>query len=313
MLHAALRSVLTLWLLICFTAGHAQSQVAVTIDDLPCAGCSAEEVVAVNARLLDVLAAHQVRAVGFVNEVSCYHDGVLDSTYWGVLDIWLARGHELGNHTYDHPSAHQVSFDTYERAVVKGEQLLRPLTAARQSPLRYFRHPYLHAGATVSRRDSIEHMLQVHGYQVAPVTMDNDEYMFAFCYAHARRKGNDTLAQRIVDAYLTYMDTVIQFQEQRAKAFLGRPIPHILLLHANRLNADHLGELLDRMEARGTTFIRTEQALTDPAYSLPAATTKAGFSWIRRWELAAGTKPPWPPDPPKWIERMVEELQAQQR
>lgn len=44
----------------------------------------------------------------------------------------------------------------------------------------------------------------------------------------------------------------------------GRDVPHILLLHMNRINADHLGTLLDWYASEGWTFITVAEALKDP-------------------------------------------------
>ncbi|MBL7984048.1 MAG: hypothetical protein JNM91_03580, partial [Flavobacteriales bacterium] len=162
--------------------------------------------------------------------------------------------------------------------------------------LRYFRHPFLQAGANPDRRDSLNAMLSDHGYTIAPVTFDNDEYIHAFCYEHAKRVKDDSVMQELVDDYLAYMAEAAAFHEEQARMFFGRDIPHILLIHANALNAIALDALLVWFEQRGYRFIGLEEALEDPCYALPEATTPHGFSWIRRWQLAAGQRPPWPPE-----------------
>ncbi len=86
------------------------------------------------------------------------------------------------------------------------------------------------------------------------------------------------------------------FHEEQARGFFGREIPHILLIHANALNAAELDALLTWFEKNGYMFITLWEALQDECYKLPEATTPHGFSWIRHWQLAAGQKPPWPPE-----------------
>lgn len=280
-------------------------QVCITIDDLPCADCAEGTIAAVNDTLLAVLARHGVPAVGFVNEGKLFPEGVLDSVRYRVLARWLDRGQELGDHTYGHVSANAVSVAGYEVELLRGEERTRPLMQARGKEPRWFRHPFLHAGATPERRDSIEAMLERHGYTVAPVTLDNDEYIFAHCYLHA---GDSAAMRRIGARYLAYMDSVVRFHETRTQDLLGRSIPQVLLLHANTLNAHYLDALLRGLEARGYTYVPLGTALMDPAYALPAAATTYGFSWIRRWELAAGRRPPWPPEPPQDILDRYEEL-----
>lgn len=285
-------------------------QVCVTVDDLPCASCVEGTASVVNDSLLAILARHSVPAVGFVNEGKLHPGGTLDSARWHVLEHWLRQGHELGNHTYGHVDANDVSTARYEADLLRGEARIRPLTHAHGRTLRWFRHPFLHAGATPQHRDTLDAMLARHGYSVAPVTLDNDEYIFAACYLEAAQARDTAAMQRIGTAYLTYMDSVVRFHEARTQAFLGHPIPHVLLLHANTLNAHWMDALLQRLEARGYAYVPLATTLADPAYALPAQATPYGFSWIRRWELAAGRRPPWPPEPPPDIMRQYEALQG---
>jgi hypothetical protein len=55
---------------------------------------------------------------------------------------------------------------------------------------------------------------------------------------------------------LSQSRTAFAHFEARSRAVLGREVPQVLLLHANRLNADHLEALLDRTRARGYRFLR---------------------------------------------------------
>jgi hypothetical protein len=72
---------------------------------------------------------------------------------------------------------------------------------------------------------------------------------------------------------------------------LGRNIKHILLLHSNAINADHLDELAERYKKLGYSFISMASALTDPAYQKKITEyNNWGISWIDRWALSAGKK-----------------------
>jgi len=274
----------------------AGKRVVITIDDLPCANCAEGSWEQVTEDLLHTLKQHRVPAIGFVNENKLYRDGELDSTRYHLLERWLQAGMDLGNHTFAHRGATGTSVAEYEADVLKGEHLLRPLMERNGRSLRYFRHPFLQAGAAPQRRDSLNAMLRERGYTIAPVTFDNDEYIHAFCYEHAKRAKDDTLMHALADDYLAYMAQAALFHEAQAQAFLGRDIPHILLIHANALNAAELDALLTWFELEGYHFIGLEEALMDPCYQLPEATTPYGFSWIRRWQMAAGIKAPWPPE-----------------
>ncbi len=271
-------------------------RVVITIDDLPCANCAEDSWGQVTDDLLNTLNAHAVPAIGFVNENKLYRNGALDSARYQLLERWLQAGMDLGNHTFAHRGATGTSVAEYEADVLNGEQLLRPLMERNGHSLRYFRHPFLQAGAAPQRRDSLNAMLREHGYTIAPVTFDNDEYIHAFCYEHAKRAKDERLMRDLAADYHAYMAQAVLFHEAQAQAFIGRDIPHILLIHANALNAAELDTLLTWFEREGYRFIGLEEALMDPCYQLPEATTPYGFSWIRRWQMEAGIKAPWPPE-----------------
>lgn len=271
-------------------------RVVITIDDLPCAHCAEGTWDQVTDDILRTLQAHRVPAIGFVNEGKLYREDVLDSARYRLLERWLEAGMDLGNHTFAHRGATRTTVAEFEEDVVKGEQLLRPLMEQHGRTLRYFRHPFLQTGVTPQRRDSLNNLLRELGYTIAPVTFDNDEYIYAFCYEHAKRSKDDSLMRALAAGYLAYMADATIFHGSEARAFFDRDIAHILLIHANALNAAYLDGLLTWFEQQGYSFITLEEALQDPCYQLPEATTPYGFSWIRRWQLAAGTKPPWPPE-----------------
>lgn len=292
-----------------FTLRAQDKRVVITIDDLPCANCAEGTWATVTDDLLRTLQAHRVPAIGFVNEGKLYRENVLDSARYELLERWLDAGMDLGNHTYAHLGATKHDIGTYRRDIEQGERLLRPLMRQHDRTLRYFRHPFLQTGSTAGYRDSLNAVIKELGYTVAPVTFDNDEYVFAYDYTHAERASNDSLMHRLAHDYIDYMAANVRFHEARAQEFLGRPIPHILLIHANALNAAMLDALLTWFEHAGYAFITLEEALRDPCYQLPEATTRYGFSWIRRWELAAGRKPPWPPEVPPYVQQLFDARQ----
>jgi hypothetical protein len=176
-------------------------------------------------------------------------------------------------------------------------------------PVRFFRWPMLHAGATAEDKDRLETFLANHDYREAPVTFDNSDWLFANVYAHARRTGNKDLEQRVRDAYAPYMESVLAHFERRSVDLFGREIPQILLMHANLLNAELGSELLAMLRKRGYRFISLETALEDPAYAEPNTYAAAnGISWLHRWTVTKGGEIQWEPDAPKWVMEAYEEM-----
>jgi peptidoglycan-N-acetylglucosamine deacetylase len=285
-------------------------QIAVTFDDLPGPRAAVvsndpEALRQMTRKLLEGLRAATVPVVGFVNEGKLVVEGEGPeglAARTALLDLWLEAGHDLGNHTFSHRSFNSTPLEDFEADVLRGEVVTRRLMQARGRTLRYFRHPFLRTGTELPKKRALEAFLKDHGYQVAPVTVDNDEYIYAAVYAHARRRGDDVLARRIAGDYVRYMEEMLAFDEGVAQTLLGRPVAHVLLLHANTLNSETFPELAAMMKRRGYRFVTLEDALKDEAYRLPDDYVgERGWSWLHRWELGAG-KPRTPsPEPPGWV------------
>jgi peptidoglycan/xylan/chitin deacetylase (PgdA/CDA1 family) len=275
-----------------------QRAVAITIDDLPRGGDgsppSFDAVYAMNERLLRPFAAGRLPVIGFVN---AHHENTLGAdNLRRLLNLWLDAGAELGNHTYSHPDLNRVPLADYTADIVKGEPILRATLVARGRTLRYFRHPYLHAGATAEVKDGLQTFLDEHGYRVAPVTLDDSDYMYAALYTRP------ALRERVRREYLPYMESVVEFFEKRAVEVAGHEFPQVLLIHDNQLNADVMPELLDMFRRRGYRFVSLDAALADPAYGLPETYVgRGGFSWIHRWSKTQGLPAKGEPDPPPWV------------
>jgi peptidoglycan/xylan/chitin deacetylase (PgdA/CDA1 family) len=280
-------------------------EVAVTFDDLPASRPDVPP--GVLERLTrDLLAAvhqHGVPAVGFVNEGKLFAGETLLVARVDVLRQWLKAGLELGNHTYSHADLHRASLEDFERDVLRGEKVTRELARVSGQRFRYFRHPYLRTGLSLDTKRAFETFLKQHDYTVAPVSIDNAEYIFAAAFDRATAGDRS----RIRAAYLDYMDAVVAYYEDQSRALLGRELRQILLLHANALNAQAFGDLATRLKARGYRFITLERALEDPAYALEDTYTgPAGITWLHRWALTQKKPKTFfagEPAVPDWISR----------
>jgi peptidoglycan/xylan/chitin deacetylase (PgdA/CDA1 family) len=291
-------------------ARAAERAVAVTFDDLPAtsAGVVANDVASLEEltrKLLSAVSKYSIPAVGFVNEGQLFVEGAgrgdVDARI-GLLRMWVDAGLELGNHTYSHRDLNTMPLAQFEADVLRGEAVTRGLLEGKGQRLRYFRHPFLHVGSDLQKRRAFEAFLASHGYTVAPVTVDNDEFVYAAAYAKALRRGNAAAAARIADDYLRYMDEVFSFFEDVSRRVAGREIPQILLLHANTLNADRFDALAEALKQRGYRFVSVAQALEDPVYRrLDEFVGAPGNSWFNHWEVTAGRPPVPTPKPPEWI------------
>jgi peptidoglycan/xylan/chitin deacetylase (PgdA/CDA1 family) len=276
--------------LICVTPALAQKKVCFTIDDLPVVSYSISDSAfqrSITTDLLNKLSEHQIPAIGFVNEFKLYADVNVIPFQVSLLKQWVDANLELGNHTYSHLDYNNASLNTYGKEILKGEVQTRKLLATRYKPLQYFRHPYLHAGDTKAKSDSLEQFLKAHQYTVAPVTIDNADYLFALAYHRAYVKKDNVLISRIGKDYLAYMEKMLHYYETLSVALFDRNIHHTLLLHANLLNAHYIGKLAHVYKRNGYAFIPLQESLQDKAYETEITRFgKWGISWIDRWALS---------------------------
>lgn len=275
-----------------------QREVAITFDDLPATTGNLAQMSETTRKLLKSIKEYQVPAIGFVNEAKLYAGERENPKAVALLRGWLDANLELGNHTYSHIYIDQATLEEYQQDVIRGELITKRLLSERGKKLRYFRHTQLRTGPTEPYRQGLTQFLKSRGYTIAPVTIDNQDFMFALVYQQAKQRGDQLTANKVADAYIPYMQNVFEFFENLSREFLGYEVKQTLLLHANELNADYFDEIVEMLKQRGYRFISLEDALKDKAYQLPEAQHRRGLSWIHRWMLAKRlTMKPEPAEP----------------
>lgn len=296
-----------------FAQNVPQKAVAITVDDLPAEAAnsmSAKEILEMTTKLLGTLRDQKVPAVGFVNEQKLYKIGEVDDRI-SALNLWLDDGFELGNHTFAHTSLNRATLQAWEEDVIRGETVTRFLMSQHKMKLRYLRHPYLDAGQDLQTRREAEAFLSSRGYQIAPVTMDAWDWMYATVYADARKRGDAALQQQLVNSYLEYTTSVFNYYEKVSKDLFGYEPRQILLLHSTWLEADHISDLLDLLRKRGYRFVSLAEALSDGAYGSPDEYIGEGTNWIDHWAITRGKPAQFGPAFPQWVIDRANELRRQ--
>jgi peptidoglycan/xylan/chitin deacetylase (PgdA/CDA1 family) len=287
-----------LLLLSALVASAAGREVAITIDDLPRGGDHGSQslagIRAMTERLLKPFHDEKIPLIGFVNAGRVEELGPQGLRQ--ILDMWLDAGADLGNHSYSHFQINNVPLEQYTADIVRGEPILRTALAARGKKLEFYRHPYLHTGPTLEIKKGMQKFLDQHGYRVAPVTLDDDDYLFAALYT------NPEFKDRVRKEYVPYMESIVAAFEKMSVQVVGREFPQILLIHASQMNADLMPDLLAMFRRRGYTFVTLDHALADPAYGLPDEYAGPnGFSWIHRWAITRGITRTPEPESPAWV------------
>jgi peptidoglycan/xylan/chitin deacetylase (PgdA/CDA1 family) len=288
-----------------FVALVAQAQkpsrsIAVTIDDLPVVSTRRDlkNRQEITKKLLAHITKAKIPAVGFVNENKLYADEKRDEAQIDLLRAWLAAGLELGNHTFSHMSLHDNSLEKYEADILKGEIVTKELLEKKGRKMRYFRHPFLWTGLSLETKSDLGRFLSDHAYTIAPVTIDNSDWIFARAYDNAFDRNDQKLMAAVGAAYLPYLEAKMDYWERQSVKLLGREIRQILLLHANFINSDYFDDVAKMLKKRGYKFIGLEDALKDEAYKLPDKyVRRSGISWLHRWALDKGKENVLPDEP----------------
>ena len=282
---------------------------AVTIDDVPYVytpqeGASLAVAQSATTTLIRTLASHRVPVTAFVNAGRLDIDGQSAAARAALLSQWADSGAVLGNHTYSHADFNSLTVEEFQQEILRGEPAIRAAMASRGSYPWFFRHPETHTGDTSEKKEAVARFLATRGYQVAPHTVDLVDYAFNAVLGVALGRNDEALAARLRSAYVEFGVTATAFAERVSPQVFGEEIPQTLLIHANRLNADCLDDLLRRLEDRGYTFVSLSDAMAHPAYrTRDTHVTSYGPTWLWRWakskNLAVSFRED--PDPPAWV------------
>ena len=254
----------------------------VTVDDLPVAAgrlhADPAERERITSGLLAALAKHRVPAVGFV-----IWGNVAGPADVALLDRWLASGHELGNHTKSHLDLSAVGADEYVADAEEGRSGLAALLESRGRRLRFFRYPFLREGNTQAKLDAMRGYLERSGQRAMEVTIDDQDWSFEERWVNARRSGDAAEAARVAEEYQTALRVEVLTQTEAGDELFGRPVPQILLLHANEVGAAQWDELFTWLELRGYRFARADEVMADEAISTPPpyVNDPGGSLWYR--------------------------------
>jgi peptidoglycan/xylan/chitin deacetylase (PgdA/CDA1 family) len=278
-------------LFLLLTTVSAAQKVAITFDDLPLNGELPPGVTRVEIAR-DTLATLKQRSVppayGFINAKKL--EGNADAAE--ALKLWAAA-EPVGNHTYSHPDLKQDSAEMFEREIDENEPALE-LVASKNGNWHWLRYPYLQEGETLEKRRAVRAYLQAHGYRVAQVTLDWEDYLWNTAYARCTAKNDAKAMTRLRESYLQTASEYLDFGREIAKLVYGREINHVLLLHLGAFSSTILPDALDLLRKKGFKLVTLEEAESDPVYEGdPDAGNANGGTLVEQWMDVK--KIPYPP------------------
>jgi peptidoglycan/xylan/chitin deacetylase (PgdA/CDA1 family) len=237
-------------------------RVAITLDDLPYvmpSRTTPENGLRYVTQINETLQKHGITALGFAVGGQITPDAI------PALQAFVDAGHRVGNHSWSHADYGQQTIEVFRAETRRTDQALSDWMTGP----RYYRFPFLREGETEEAKAAATGVLDMLGYQNVPVTIDNDERAFNAEYMAALDQGDPSEVARIADQYIAHMQERTAFFQTLAQERLDRDVAHILLLHLNRINADHLGRLLEWYVSENWQFISIEEALSDTLFLAP--------------------------------------------
>jgi peptidoglycan/xylan/chitin deacetylase (PgdA/CDA1 family) len=238
-------------------------KLAITIDDLPQNGGLPPGVTRVDIAR-DTIAVLKKRHVppvyGFINAKKL--EGNPDGAE--ALKLWAAA-EPFGNHTYTHIDLEQNTAEAFERDLEQDEPALE-LLAKPGNDWHWLRYPYLHEGDTVEKRRAVREYLTKHGYKIAQVTLDWEDYLWNGAYARCVAKNDKKSIEWLRTSYLSTASEFLDLGRAQAKLIYGHEISYVLLMHLGAFSSTIMPDALDLLKKKGFKLVTLEEAESDPAY-----------------------------------------------
>ena len=255
-------SLATCTFLLAFCGICPAQKLAITFDDLPRNGSLPPGVTQAEttAKVLAILKKRHVPSVyGFINAKKL--EGNPDGAE--ALKLWAAA-EPVGNHTYSHMDLEQNTAAAFEQEIEENEPALELLEG--QDRWHWFRYPYLHEGDTVEKRRAVRAYLKAHGYRIAQVTLDWEDYLWNTAYARCEAKNDATSMEWLRSSYLSTASEFLDLGREQAKLDYGHEINYVLLMHLGAYSSTILPDALDLLKTKGFKLVTLEEAESDPAY-----------------------------------------------
>jgi peptidoglycan/xylan/chitin deacetylase (PgdA/CDA1 family) len=168
---------------------------------------------------------------------------------------------------------------------------------------RWFRYPFLWEGETLEKRHAVRAYLSEHGYRVAQVTLDFEDYAWNPAYGRCLAKQDEAAIAWLRQSYLENAAEYIRLGREEERTAFGHEIPNVLLLHATAFTTLMLPDLIEQLRKEGFRFAslaKVEKNATyaqDPNAALPYGGTLPD-------QFMDSHHLPYPPYKPKPMEKL---------
>jgi peptidoglycan/xylan/chitin deacetylase (PgdA/CDA1 family) len=292
---------------------HAQKRIALTFDDVPRnRGAFLSPGQRTEALVASLKRARVRQAAFFVNPGFLANPDGADGE--AHIRAYVAAGHVIGNHSFDHPHLNARSAEEYLANVDRAAAWLR----GRKGYRPWFRFPFLDEGdRDKAKRDAVRAGLAARGLRNGYVTVDGGDWNIEALTIAAMKAGKPIDLAALRHLYVQSHVESASFHDALAVKTLGRSPAHVLLLHETDLAALFVADLVEALRADGWEIVTADEAFADPIGKLfpdvPSArgTLTESLAWEKglpapRWyEFAEG-----PPANKRFAERVLHEAPA---
>jgi len=217
---------------------------------------------------------------------------VVDFVYGQSLDQelgeeWLRNGNLLGTFGFAYQKVKKESAERFMENVARGDAALAAVWSKFPAGRKYFRYPVLKSYPGEEKQAQISAALKAKGYVEVPATIDARDGLLSQPYCAALTRGDDTCAGFIRQMFKSLLlDKTVKAREA-ARSVAGTEIKHVLMVRADQLTFDMLGDILAWYKNLGARFVPLDDVLRDRFYHVndPNAAARAVLKETLRAEL----------------------------
>ncbi len=212
-----------------------------------------------NSMIRKQLKDNHIRAVWFVAGKSVDNDKGKQ-----LLQKWNDDGHIIANHTYSHFNYHapSITCKTYTQDIQKCNALI----SGYGNYKRIVRFPYLKAGNTISKRDSLIDFLQQNNFKQGWVTIDASDWYVNMRLINRLKQNPGADISGFKEYYIKHIFERATYYNELSTQINHRQIKHTVLLHFNLTSALFLNDLIEKFRNEGWVIDDYSEAMKDPVY-----------------------------------------------
>jgi len=198
----------------------------------------------------------------------------------GLARQWQQEGYTIGNYGKNALDPNLATIEQWSEEVAQCQSKIKKVDAKTKG---WFRYPNLTQGWTKEKDKALTKALSDMALVPVPATIPVLDHLYNIAYEGALNERKSTFANTIAAQYIEHVRQSIKIAKELSFRRRSMTTPHIARLHVNRLNADHLPQLIEQLKSDDIRFISVHEAMQDPIYHEPNAYFgRANKSWLNR-------------------------------